>query len=129
MKLWIVIGDTVDPSLLQLLFGVQQSGQINPLMNTLALLDNPWSAELHNLYSDLQKQRSKFLDLQPVRIGIDTALEAEVLQMLMVEDSTPAGPGYADFLCKLHNQIMYDLSHPSAATMLAEKTSLLNFLQ
>lgn len=97
---------------------------------SVPVLNNPSSQEFRLLFSELQRQRSKHMDLQIVRLGIDTAFEAEVLQTLMIEDSTPAGPSYTDFLCKLHGQIMYDLAHASStAAMIAEKTSLLNFLQ
>lgn len=126
-KLWFLVGDIVAPEILVKLFNVPNIGQINPLICQLPSLNNPWSKELGRIMQELQDSRSHSLDLQVVRLGIDTALEAEVLQSIMIEDSTPAGPSYADFLCKLHGQIQHDITH-SSGSILADKTALLSFL-
>jgi hypothetical protein len=122
-----LVGDVVPSDVLVKLFNVPNIGQINPLITQLPRLNNPWSKELGRIFKDLQDSRPYFLDLQVVRLGIDTALEAEVLQSVMIEDSTPAGPSYADFLCKIHGQIQHDMTH-SSVSILADKTALLSFL-
>lgn len=118
----------VPPDSLFKFFNVPNIGQINPLITKIPHLDNPCSKALVRLVDDLQASRSHFLDLQIVRLGIDTAVEAEVLQSIMIEDSTPAGPSYADFLCKIHGQIQHDVSNFSSGSLLSDKSALLSFL-
>jgi hypothetical protein len=88
-------------------------------------LNNDISRKFDNLIQEITFFRNKNLSLQLVRFGIDTILEAEIIQSLFIEDSTPSGPSYADFLCKIHGQIQQELSHSS--TILPEKTALLSF--
>lgn len=73
----------------------------------------------------LERQYQRPMSYQIVRPGIDHALEAEWLQAL-VEDSSPAGSSYVDWLCRLHGMIQTDMSSISSS-LLADRSALLNF--
>ena len=83
------------------------------------------SAAVRRLLERLQAQRARHLALQIVRQGIDHGPEADWLQNL-VEDSSPAGASYCDFLVRLHGQVIHDLGSISTS-ILTDKAALLSF--
>jgi hypothetical protein len=114
------------PEILFNLFRVGDLGQINPFSSSIPLLDNEISRKFDRIMQEIVFSRNRNMNIQIVRFGIDTILEAEIIQSIFIEDSTPSGPSYADFLCKIHGQIQQELSH-SSTSILPEKTALLSF--
>lgn len=125
-KLWVLIGDMTPSEILFNLFKVGELGQINPFISNIPLLDNDTSRKFDKIIQEIGFSRNRNMNIQVIRFGIDTILEAEIIQSIFIEDSTPSGPSYADFLCKIHGQVQQELSH-SSTSILPEKTALLSF--
>ncbi|XP_039123746.1 protein transport protein Sec24-like CEF isoform X2 [Dioscorea cayenensis subsp. rotundata] len=100
---FIYVGSTVNPDILQQLFGVSTADAI-PTQLVLQQYDNPCSKKFNDLVNEIRRQRCSYLRLQLCRKGDPSGM---LFFSYMVEDKA-AGPGslsYVEFLVHVHRQI------------------------
>jgi protein transport protein SEC24 len=92
------------PPTRQDLFGVGSTDELARLQAPLALprRDGPGSRLLSDLLTRLRLERCAYMRLRVVRKG--DPLEAAFLNALL-EDRSPSGMSYVEFLCHIHRQI------------------------
>lgn len=102
----IYIGNMVNPDILQQLFGTSSAEGI-PSQLVLEQFDNDLSKKLNDAVNEIRRQRCSYLRLRLCR-------KAEPSGMLffsyMIEDKTPGGLSYVEFLVHVHRQIQTKMS-------------------
>ncbi|CAO2841330.1 unnamed protein product [Amaranthus hypochondriacus] len=97
----VYVGNSVDPSILQSVFGTTSIDEV-PIQFVLQQFDNPLSKKLNEIVNEIRRQRCSYLRFRLCRKG-------DALGMLffsyMVEDKSPMGLSYVEFLVHIHRQI------------------------
>ncbi|KMT02852.1 hypothetical protein BVRB_8g194310 isoform B [Beta vulgaris subsp. vulgaris] len=97
----VYVGHSVDPSILQCLFGTTSVDEV-PTQFVLQQYDNPVSKKFNELVNEIRRQRCSYLRFKLCKKG-------DALGMLffsyMVEDKSPTGLSYVEFLVHVHRQI------------------------
>ncbi|XP_008810270.2 protein transport protein Sec24-like At4g32640 [Phoenix dactylifera] len=95
------VGNMVNPDTLQQLFGVSSVDGV-PTQLVLQQFDNDLSKKLIDVVNETRRQRCSYLRLRLCRKGDPSAL---FFLSYMVEDKTPGGLSYVEFLVHVHRQI------------------------
>jgi protein transport protein SEC24 len=101
----------VSPNLLEDLFGADITSlqSLDPMLNTLPVLETHLNAQVRNLLSYLSTTRgSKAATIQLARQGLDGS-EFEYARML-AEDRNNEAQSYVDWLVHVHRAIQMELS-------------------
>ncbi|CAH2065465.1 unnamed protein product [Thlaspi arvense] len=102
----IYVGDSVNSEILQKLFGVPSAADI-PSQYVLQRYDNQLSKKFNEVVNEIRRQRSSYLRIKLCKKGDQTGM---LFLSYMVEDRTPGGPSYVEFLVQVHRQIQLKLN-------------------
>ncbi|XP_052179590.1 protein transport protein Sec24-like At4g32640 [Diospyros lotus] len=97
----IYIGNSVDPDIIRQLFGISLVDDI-PTQFVLQPYDNPLSKKLNDVVNEIRSQRCSYLRLKLCKKGDSSGM---LFFSYMVEDKTPSGLSYVEFLVHIHRQI------------------------
>ncbi|CAI9754037.1 unnamed protein product [Fraxinus pennsylvanica] len=97
----IYVGNSASPDILQQLFGISSIEEI-PNQYVLQQYDNPLSKKLNDVVNEIRRQRCSYLRLKLCRKGDPSGM---MFFSYMVEDKTPSGLSYVEFLVHIHRQI------------------------
>ncbi|GAB2298232.1 Protein transport protein Sec24C [Dionaea muscipula] len=97
----VYLGGSVDPHVVQQLFGVSSIDEI-PAQFVLQQLDNPLSKKLNEVINKIRSQRCSYLRLKLCKKGDSSGM---LFLSHLVEDKTPTGLSYVEFLVHVHRQI------------------------
>ncbi|CAA2975078.1 transport Sec24-like At4g32640 [Olea europaea subsp. europaea] len=97
----IYVGNSVSLDILQRLFGISSIEEI-PNQYVLQQYDNPLSKKLNDVVNEIRRQRCSYLRLKLCRKGDPSGM---MFFSYMVEDKTPSGLSYVEFLVHIHRQI------------------------
>ncbi|KAM1328844.1 hypothetical protein EV1_012916 [Malus domestica] len=97
----IYIGNLVDSRILQQLFGIASADEL-PTQFVLQWYDNPLSKKLNDVVNEIRRQRCSYLRLKLCKKGDPSGA---LFFSYMVEDQSPNGPTYVEFLVHVHRQI------------------------
>lgn len=103
---FIYIGNSVAPDIMQQLFGVPSVDQI-PTQFVLQQFENSLSKKLNDVVNEIRRQRCSYLRLQLCKKGDPSGM---LFFSYMVEDKTPGGLSYVEFLVHIHRQIQSKMS-------------------
>ncbi|CAK8671061.1 unnamed protein product [Clavelina lepadiformis] len=106
MFLWI--GQAVDPTWIQNVFGAQSAAQIDIDLGSLLVFDNDDSRNLREVVSKLQAGRTRQMKLTIVRQR--DKLEPWFRHFLVEDRGAGGAASYVDFLCHMHKEIRTLLS-------------------
>lgn len=95
------IGNTVSTEIIQQIFDVNSVDGI-PTQFVLQQYDNNLSNKLNDVVNEIRRQRSSFLRMRLCRKGDPSGM---LFLSHMVEDKSPGGPSYVEFLVHIHRQI------------------------
>ncbi|KAL9258600.1 transport protein SEC24 C-like protein [Drosera capensis] len=98
----IYLGSAVNPQIVQQVFGVSSIEEI-PAQR----LDNPLSKKLNEVINEIRRQRCSYLRLKLCKKGDSSGM---LFFSYMVEDKTPPGLSYVEFLVHVHRQIQNKMS-------------------
>ncbi|XP_059451027.1 protein transport protein SEC24 C-like [Corylus avellana] len=102
----IYIGNSVDSNILQQLFGISSPNEI-PTQFVLQQYDNPLSQKLNDLVNEIRRQRCSYLRLRLCKKGDPSGA---LFFSYLVEDKSPSGPSYVEFLVHVHREIQMKMS-------------------
>ncbi|XP_050372274.1 protein transport protein Sec24-like At4g32640 [Argentina anserina] len=102
----IYIGSLVDSGTLQQLFGVNTADEL-PTQFVLQQHDNSLSKKLNDVVNEIRRQRCSYLRMKLCKKGDPSG--AFFLSHL-VEDQSPHGPSYVEFLVHVHRQIQIKMA-------------------
>ncbi|KAJ0798067.1 putative Zinc finger, Sec23/Sec24-type, sec23/Sec24, trunk domain, sec23/Sec24, helical [Helianthus annuus] len=97
----IYIGSTADPDTVRQLFGISSVGEI-PSQFVLQQYENPLSKKLNEVINEIRSQRCDYLRLKLCKKGDPSGA---LFLSYMVEDKSPSGLSYVEFLVHVHQQI------------------------
>lgn len=97
----VYAGNSVDPDVLRSLFGVSSVDEI-PTQFVLQQYDNPLSKKLNEVINEIRRQRCSYLRFKLCKKGDSLGM---LFFSYMVEDKTPTGLSYVEFLVHIHRQI------------------------
>ncbi|GAB4858715.1 Protein transport protein Sec24C [Ancistrocladus abbreviatus] len=97
----IYIGNSSDHHILQQLFGISSVDEI-PAQFVLQQYDNPLSRKFNEVINEIRRQRSSYLRLKLCKKGDSSGMS---FFSYMVEDKTPTGLSYVEYLVHIHRQI------------------------
>nr|XP_043624506.1 protein transport protein Sec24-like At4g32640 isoform X2 [Erigeron canadensis] len=97
----IYIGNSVDPDITQKLFGISSVAEI-PSQFVLQQYDNPLSKKLNEVVNEIRSKRCNYLRLKLCKKGDPSGM---TFFSYMVEDKSPSGLSYVEFLVHVHRQI------------------------
>ncbi|XP_028081597.1 protein transport protein Sec24-like At4g32640 isoform X1 [Camellia sinensis] len=97
----VYVGNSVDPNIMQQLFGISSLDEV-PAQFVLQLYDNPLSKKLNDVVNEIRRQRCSYLRLKLCKKGDSSGM---LFYSYMVEDKTPNGLSYVEFLVHIHRQI------------------------
>lgn len=97
----VYVGNSVDPDVLRSLFGVSSVDEI-PTQFVLQQYDNPLSKKLNEVVNEIRRQRCSYLRFKLCKKGDSLGM---LFFSYMVEDKTPTGLSYVEFLVHIHRQI------------------------
>ncbi|KAI8528602.1 hypothetical protein RHMOL_Rhmol12G0160500 [Rhododendron molle] len=97
----IYVGSSVDPGVMRQLFGISSLNEIQPQF-VLQQYDNPLSKKLNDVVNEIRRQRCSYLRLKLCKKGDASGM---LFFSYMVEDKTPNGLSYVEFLVHVHRQI------------------------
>lgn len=97
----IYIGNSVNSDVLQQLFGFSSVTEI-PTQFVLQQRDNPLSKKLNEVINEIRRQRCSYLRLKLCKQGDSSGM---LFSSYMVEEKTPMGLSYVEFLVHVHRQI------------------------
>ncbi|KAI5348283.1 hypothetical protein L3X38_001170 [Prunus dulcis] len=103
---FIYIGNLVDSNFLQQLFGVTSADEL-PTQYVLQQYDNPLSKKLNEVVNEIRRQRCSYLRLKLCKKGDPSGT---LFFSYMVEDQSPNGPSYVEFLVHVHRQIQIKMA-------------------
>ncbi|KNA17733.1 hypothetical protein SOVF_077480 [Spinacia oleracea] len=101
MDALIYIGNAVNSNTLQELFGFSSVAEI-PAQFVLQQHDNSMSKKLNEVINEIRRQRCSYLRLKLCRQGDSSGM---LFFSYMVEDKSPMGLSYVEFLVHIHRQI------------------------
>ncbi|XP_075653897.1 protein transport protein SEC24 C-like [Castanea sativa] len=102
----IYIGNLVDSNILQQLFNISPSDEI-PTQFVLQQYDNPLSKKLNDLVNEIRRQRCSYLSMKLCKKGDPSGA---LFFSYLVEDKSPSGPSYVEFLVHVHREIQVKMS-------------------
>ncbi|XP_062173358.1 protein transport protein SEC24 C [Alnus glutinosa] len=102
----IYIGNSVDSNILQQLFGISSPNEI-PTQFVLQQYDNPLSQKLNDVVNEIRRQRCSYLRLKLCKKGDPSGA---LFFSYLVEDKSPSGPSYVEFLVHVHREIQMKMS-------------------
>lgn len=97
----VYIGNSVDPDIMGKLFGISSVDEI-PSQFVLQQYDNPLSKKLNEIVNEIRSQRCNYLRLRLCKKGDPSGM---LFFSYMVEDKSPHGLSYVEFLVHVHRQI------------------------
>ncbi|XP_022844975.1 protein transport protein Sec24-like At4g32640 isoform X2 [Olea europaea var. sylvestris] len=97
----IYVGNSVNPDILHKLFGISSVEEV-PNQYVLQQYDNPLSKKLNYVVNEIRRQRCSYLRVKLCRKGDPSGM---LFFSYMVEDKTPSGLSYVEFLVHIHRQI------------------------
>ncbi|KAL3835375.1 hypothetical protein ACJIZ3_010111 [Penstemon smallii] len=97
----IYVASSVDPNILQQMFGISSVEEISNQF-ILQQYDNSLSKKLNAIVNEIRRQRSSYLRLRLCRKGDSSGM---LFFSYMVEDKTPSGLSYVEFLVHIHRLI------------------------
>ncbi|XP_031111153.1 protein transport protein Sec24-like At4g32640 [Ipomoea triloba] len=97
----IYVGSSADPDIMRQLLGISSVDEI-PAQFVLQQHDNPLSKKLNEIINDIRRLRCNYLRLKLCKKGDSSGM---LFFSYMVEDKTPAGLSYVEFLIHIHRQI------------------------
>ncbi|KAL2457291.1 Protein transport protein Sec24-like [Forsythia ovata] len=97
----ICVGNSVNPDILHQLFGISSVEEISSQF-VLQQYDNPLSKKLNGIINEIRRQRCSYLRLKLCRKGDPSGT---TFLSYMVEDKTPSGLSYVEFLIHIHQHI------------------------
>ncbi|XP_021730205.1 protein transport protein Sec24-like At4g32640 [Chenopodium quinoa] len=97
----IYIGNSVNSNILQQLFGFSSVAEI-PTQFVLQQHDNSQSKKLNEVINEIRRQRCSYLRLKLCKQGDSSGM---LFFSYMVEDKSPLGLSYVEFLVHIHRQI------------------------
>ncbi|CAM8985096.1 unnamed protein product [Rhodiola kirilowii] len=97
----IYVGNSADQDVIKQLFGFSSLEEI-PTQIVLQNLGNPLSKKLNDVVNEIRRQRCSYLRLRFCKKGDPTGM---LFFSYMVEDKSPSGPSYVEFLVHVHRQI------------------------
>ncbi|CAD8055747.1 unnamed protein product [Paramecium sonneborni] len=100
--IYIYVGQNVDQSLLQNLFGVNSFAELNSI-EQFTKINTDYSSKVQNIIESLQQIRGG--TYVPVRVIRQNSPQATLVQSKLVEDEQQLEKSYADYLCELHGAI------------------------
>ncbi|CAK9164373.1 unnamed protein product, partial [Ilex paraguariensis] len=106
MDCLIYIGNSVDPEIMRQLLGISSFDEI-PTQFVLQQYDNPLSKKLNDVINEIRRQRCSYLRLKLCKKGDSSGL---LFLSYMIEDKTPSGLSYVEFLVHIHRQIQTKMS-------------------
>nr|AMP82922.1 CEF [Catalpa bungei] len=98
----IYVGNSVKPNILQQLFGISLVEEI-PNQFILQQYDNSLSKKLNAIINEIRRQRCSYLRLKLCKKGDSSGMM--MFFSYMVEDKTPNGLSYVEYLIHIHRQI------------------------
>ncbi|KAK1403102.1 Transport protein Sec24-like [Heracleum sosnowskyi] len=102
----VYLGNSVDPDIMQQLLGISSIEEI-PTQFVLQQYDNPLSKKLNEIVNEIRRQRCSYLRLKLCKKGEPSGM---TFFSYMVEDKTPSGLSYVEFLVHIHRQIQAKMS-------------------
>ncbi|KAK7847490.1 protein transport protein sec24-like cef [Quercus suber] len=102
----IYIGNLADSNILQQLFNISPSDEI-PTQFVLQQYDNPLSKKLNDLVNEIRRQRCSYLRMKLCKKGDPSGT---LFFSYLVEDKSPSGPSYVEFLVHVHREIQVKMS-------------------
>ncbi|CAI9293190.1 unnamed protein product [Lactuca saligna] len=97
----VYIGNSVDPDIIRKLFGVSSLDEI-PTQFVLQQYGNPLSKKLNEVINEIRSQRCNYLRMKLCKKGDQSGM---LFFSYMVEDKSPNGLSYVEFLVHVHRQI------------------------
>ncbi|GAB4826005.1 Protein transport protein Sec24C [Ancistrocladus abbreviatus] len=97
----VYIGNSVNSQILQQLFGISLVDEI-PAQFVLQQYDNPLSKKFNEVINEIRRQRCSYLCLKLCKKGDSSGM---LFFSHIVEDKTPTGLSYVEFLVHIHRQI------------------------
>ncbi|KAI3772802.1 hypothetical protein L6452_03996 [Arctium lappa] len=97
----IYIGSSADPDTIRQLFGISSVEEV-PSQFVLQQYDNPLSKKLNEVINEIRSQRCNYLRLKFCKKGDSSGV---LFFSYMVEDKSPSGLSYVEFLVHVHRQI------------------------
>ncbi|KAH6803284.1 Sec23/Sec24 protein transport family protein [Perilla frutescens var. frutescens] len=97
----IYVGDTVQPDILQQLFGISSVEEISNQF-ILQQHDNPLSKKLNDIVNEIRRQRCSYLRLRLCKKGDPSGM---MFFSYLVEDKMASGLSYVEYLIHIHRQI------------------------
>ncbi|GAA0144774.1 vesicle coat protein [Lithospermum erythrorhizon] len=97
----IFVGSSADSNIMYQLLGISSVEEIPPQF-VLQQYDNPLSKKLNDVINELRRQRCSYLRLRLCKKGDPSGM---LFFSYMVEDKTPLGLSYVEFLVNVHRQI------------------------
>ncbi|KAK3017809.1 hypothetical protein RJ639_003666 [Escallonia herrerae] len=98
----IYVGNSVDPDTMRQLLGISSVDEILNQQN-----DSPLSKKLNDVINEIRRQRCSYLRLKLCKKGDSSGM---LFFSYMVEDKTPSGVSYVEFLVHVHRQIQTKMS-------------------
>ncbi|XP_030424129.1 protein transport protein Sec24C isoform X3 [Gopherus evgoodei] len=108
LNIFVWVGVNVQQGLIQNLFGVSSFNYISSTLNTLPVLENPFSKRVRSIIDMFQAQRSRYMKL--IIVKQEDKLEMLFKHFLVEDKSMSGGASYVDFLCHMHKEIRQLLS-------------------
>ncbi|KAL2996312.1 hypothetical protein AAZX31_10G266200 [Glycine max] len=102
----IYVGDSVNPDIVQKLFGVATVDKV-PTLFVLQQYDNPLSKKLNEVINEIRRQRCCYLRFKLCRKGDPSGM---LFFSYMIEDKSAGGFSYVEFLIHVHRQIQNKMS-------------------
>ncbi|KAK4486180.1 hypothetical protein RD792_008849 [Penstemon davidsonii] len=93
----IYVGNSVQPNILKQLFGISSVEEISNQQ-----YDNSLSKRLNAIVNEIRRQRCSYLRLSLCRKGDSSGM---MFFSYMIEDKTPSGLSYVEYLIHIHRQI------------------------
>lgn len=97
----IYVGGSVNPDTLQQIFGSSSMEEL-PTQLVLQQHDNALSKKVNDVINEIRRQRCSYLRLRLCRKGDPSGM---LFFSYMIEDKTPGGLSYVEFLVHVHRQI------------------------
>ncbi|KAL4571843.1 hypothetical protein LXL04_018608 [Taraxacum kok-saghyz] len=97
----VYVGSSVDPDITRQLFGISSVDEI-PTQFVLQQYENPLSKKLNEVINEIRSQRCNYLRLKLCKKGDPSGA---LFFSYMVEDKSPNGLSYVEFLVHVHRQI------------------------
>ncbi|KAJ4952663.1 hypothetical protein NE237_029495 [Protea cynaroides] len=97
----IYVGNSVNSDILKQIFGISSVDEI-PAQFVLQQYDSPLSKKVNEVVNEIRRQRCSYLRLRLCKKGDPSGV---LFFSYLVEDKTPNGLSYVEFLVHIHRQI------------------------